>query len=496
MQTGAGVVSGDRALPARGLLANPNWAMLANLSLLWGGQIVTKAITFLAFAILARRLAPAQYGAIEYVFGLATIASLAIEGGLAAVGVRRLNQGEAPAARLAGLIPTGQTLFAAIMGPGLVLFAMRFGKDSHATLLAIPIAVSILILPWRQEWLFQAYGRMAPIAIAQLLRTVMFALGVLLLVSDGSRLILVGILEVVSVSAAALYLLVLQNRSIAPIRPILDGRELLDLWREGLSIALSAGFWALMQYAPLMILANMAGMTDGAWFGAAHRLGVSLVSFGAIYHFNFYPILARRILGDRDATDRLMATSLRCAAWVGIGLALGLALAADALMPLLFGPGFVAAAPAFKALIWVFPITLLAGHVRWALIAVRRPNGMMWAQAAGFVLAALFAWALIRPFGLVGAGLSMTLASLCVWVITHFTAVAGGQTPPVKPCLLPAAAAAVLFFTVPLLGLNPWVASILGGVAFAAVALIFDRALLRDIASLRPGHRPPEPETP
>lgn len=477
---------GVQVLAAR-LLANPNARMLFNLSLLWSGQIVTKAISFIAFAILARRLAPAEYGAVEYAMGLGTIAALAVEGGLAAVGVRRLTQGETPARALALLIPSTQTCLAAVVAPGIVLFAWLFGNDPRATALVVPIAVSILILPWRQEWLFQSYGRMAPIVGAQVLRVSIFSVGVILLVPNGASLSLVGVLEVVSVAAAAAFLLVLQQRSIAPVGFRFAPREMGDLAREGASIAISAALWALMQYAPLMLLANMEGMADGAFFGAAHRLGVSLVTFSAIYHFNLFPTLAGRIANDRPAADALMRTSVRASAWAGIGLALGLALAAEPLMGLLFGDAFRVAAPAFQALIWVFPITLLAGHARWALIAARLPNQMMWAQVVGFGVAVLFGWLLIARHGAVGAGISMSLASFSVWIVNHLTAVAHGKAPPLLPCLLPGIAAAVIFFGAPLLELNPWVTSALSLCAFAALALLFDRALLRDIASLRPG---------
>src|SRR4029078_1334872 len=115
------------------------------------------------------------------------------------------------------------------------------------------------------------------------------------------------------------------------------GRELLDLGREAAPIGMAAAVWALIQYAPLLMLANMAGMVDTAYFGAAHRLGVSLVTFSWIYHFNFYPTIAHRLVADPDATARLARASFRIAAWAGIGVALALTLAAEPLLTTLYG---------------------------------------------------------------------------------------------------------------------------------------------------------------
>lgn len=466
--------------------ADAKTRMLANLIILWSGQVVTKALAFIAFAILARRLAPADYGAVEYAMGLGTIAALAVESGLAAVGVRRLSQGEAPAADLAKLIPSTQTLLAVVAALAIILFAWFWGDDPRAMLVVVPVAGSILLLPWRQEWLFQSASRMAPIVAAQALRAVVFAAGVLMLVGDGSRLALVGVLEVAAVAAAGAFLTIRQ-RSIAASGFRLAPAAMADLVREGTPISLSAAFWALMQYAPLLILAHVQGMADAAYFGAAHRVGVSLVTFSAIYHFNLYPTLARRMTGDPAAAAGLMRSSVRLASWGGLGLALSLALAADRLLPLLFGDSFASAAPAFQALIWVFPVTLIAGHARWALIAARRPSEMMWAQALGACVALALGWVLVRPFGALGAGISMTLASLSVWAATQSAAARHRQAPPLAPCVLPVASAGLLFFATPQLGLGAWASAAVGVVLYGLAALALDRSLLRELASLRPG---------
>jgi O-antigen/teichoic acid export membrane protein len=169
----------------------------------------------------------------------------------------------------------------------------------------------------------------------------------------------------------------MQRRSIAPVAIRLAWREMLDVGREGSAIGAAAVIWALIQYAPLMMLANIAGMADTAYFGAAHRLGVSLVTFSWIYHFNFYPTIARRMLADPGTTAALTRASFRVAAWGGIASALGLTLAAEPLLMLLFGERFGAAAAAFGVLVWTFPVTLLSGHARWILVAARR-GGTCW----------------------------------------------------------------------------------------------------------------------
>jgi O-antigen/teichoic acid export membrane protein len=191
----------------------------------------------------------------------------------------------------------------------------------------------------------------------QILRVAVFAAGVMLFVKGSGDVNAVGLMEITSVAAATLCMIVFQSRSITPLRARFAWREMLDLGREGWSIGAAALVWALVQYAPLAMLANIAGMIDTAYFGAAHRLGVSLVTFSWIYHFNFYPAIARGIIADPDAVAVLTQASFRVAAWCGIGVALALTLAAEPLLALLFGEKFRAGAPAFAVLVWTFPVT-------------------------------------------------------------------------------------------------------------------------------------------
>ncbi len=469
--------------------------MLHDLSLLWFGQIVTKAITFLAFAFLARRLPAPQYGAVEYAMGMATLASLAIDGGLGSVGVRRLSQHEDTAARLAALVPTAQLCISLIVAPGMFVFAWFFAKDVRAVTLVGLVAISVMLTPWKQDWLFQSLGRMGQIVAAQTIRVMVFAIGVIALVWGEKQLNLVGVMEIVSVAAATLFMMVLQQRSIAPVATSFNLKDLYGLGREGISIGAAAIVWAMIQYAPLMMLANLAGMTDTAYFGAAHRLAVSLVTFSYIYHFNLYPTIARRMGDNPEALTALTRASFRGVAWGGIGLALGMTLAAAPLLAILFGERFKAAAPAFQLLIWTFPVTLLSGHARWLLVAARRSHDMLTAQLAGAATVLVLGWVLIGQMGAVGAALVMLLSCIAIWAAAHAFVMKHIGGAPLAPCLMPAALAAALLLACRFLSLNPWVEAFGAVAVFFALAPLVDRALPADLARIMKA-KPATPPTP
>lgn len=473
-------------------MMRPQLKLARDLGLLWVGQILTKGIAFLAFAILARRLLPADYGAVEYAMGLAMLALLAIDGGLGSVGVRRLTQGQQSAEELVALIPAAQLCIAAVMAPAMVLFTYFYANDANALKLTSLVALSLFIPPWKQDWLFQAKGMMTEVVLAQCIRVTTFMLGCALLVHNNAEVILVGFVEIASVTMATAYLMTMQHRKVAPLRLRFAMHKLVDLLREGAAIGAGAICWALFQYAPLLILAAMVGMTETAYFGAAHRLGVSLVTFSWLYHFNLYPVISRRVAGNPGALVKLTRMSIRATAWGGIGLALALTLCAEPLLRLLFGPGFERAAGPFSILVWTFPLTLLSGHARWILIAAKHGNDMLISQIAGVAAAIPAAWLLIGPAGLgpLGAASAMSLACLVVWAVSQIYTHIRGHDVPVLPALPAITAAALIVFAAHALALNPWVALGAGMAVFLVAAFAFDHHLIDELTHLAKGEPP------
>ena len=483
------------ALIGRAMM-RPKLKLARDLGTLWVGQVMTKGVAFIAFAILARRLLPDHYGAVEYAMGLATLATLAIEGGLGAVGVRRLTQGQQSADELVALIPAAQLCLAAIIAPSMMLFTWFFTDDPNAFVLTCAVALSLVIVPWKQDWLFQAKGMMIHIVTGQSIRVLTFMLGCLLLVNDNAHILWVGFAEILSVLLATLYLSTMQHRLIVPVRIRFALHKLADLFREGVAIGLGAICWALFQYTPLLILAAMAGMTDTAYFGAAHRLGVSLVTFSWLYHFNLYPVISRRVNGNPAALAQLTRMSVRVTSWGGIGLALVLTLISEPLLRLLFGPGFEKAALPFSLLVWTFPLTMISGHARWILVADKRGSDALVAQVSGVLTSVPAAMLLVGPFGTAGAAAAMSLACAVVWAVSQYYTHIRGHDVPVLPALPAIAMAALVIAATHMLDLDPWTAGAAGIIVFGIAALLFDHHIISEIRQLVSGQPPAAPQSP
>jgi O-antigen/teichoic acid export membrane protein len=456
-----------------------------DLLVLSGGQFVGKVVGFVTFAYLARTLGPESYGVVEYAVGLTVFFAMMVDWGLGPIGVRELAAKRETAESLAALISGARLMIACVAIPVLGLAAHWSGQPESAVKLVWLYGLTLLAVPWKQDWLLQSREMMNAAAFAELLRTCVFAAAVVILVHSQLDILYVGVAEIAAVALTAAYYLRTQNRRICPVRLKFTPREVIHLLREAFSVGLGNVVSAFVQYAPLFLVANLVGGVALAWFGASHRVVISLVTFSWIYHWNLFPTMARRAAGSPEEFHALIGASFRVVAWGGILIALILTLAGQPLMALGFGASFAEAAPAFSVLIWTLPLTLCAGHARWALIAKGLQRYVLFAQIAGAAVVLVVGLALTNHFGAVGAAIAAMAASLAIWIVAHVFAVRSvGPMPGIAPLLLPACGAGLAALLALGLDAHPLLDTMAAGTVYVLFALLADRKLLPDLLRL------------
>ena len=449
------------------------------------GQFLSKIVGFVAFAYLARTLGPESYGVVEYAVGLAVFFGLIVDWGMGPIGVRELAAKPERAAPLAALISGARLMIAGVAVPVLGLAALWSGQSETAVKLIWLYALSLLAIPWKQDWLLQGREMMNAAAFAQIIRMFVFAAGVVILVHSELDILYVGVAEIAAVAITTAYYLGIQRMRICPVRLKFTPKEVVQLIRGGFSVGLSNVVWTFIQYAPMFLVANLVGGVSLAWFAASHRIVVSLLIVSWIYHWNLYPAMARRAEDSPEELRALIGASFRVVAWVGILIALILTLIGQSLLVLGFGPSFSDAAPAFVVLIWALPVTLLSGHARWALIATGLQRYVLYAHLAGAAVVLMVGLAITSRFGAVGAAAAMTAASLAIWAAAHtFAVLKVGPLPGLKAVLPPACLAAVAGGLAHALDTSALLGALVATMAYVPSALLIDRNLLPDLSRL------------
>jgi O-antigen/teichoic acid export membrane protein len=468
----------------RRLLAGGGPKLLTDLAVLVGGQFGAMLVATAAFAILARELDPQTYGAVEYVVGLTALFGIAVEGGLATVGVRRVAQSRDDLPALATLIPLARMLVALAAIPLLIVAVELLGPAQASRTLVLLFAASLLLWAWNQDWLLQSVELMGQVALARMLRMLVFLTAVILLVHGPEDVAAVGLAELAGLGAAFIYYVGIQHFKVAAVRIVVSIGEITTLIREGAAIALTTFAWSAAQYMPLFLVGSLVGGAGVGLYAASQRIVTALSILSFVYYFNLYPTLARSVTIDGEFA-RLLQVSFRVVAWGSIGLGLGLSLAASPLVSTIFGAQFADAAPALALLVWSIPATFLSGEARWALITLGEQRRVLYAQLAGLATIVAAGVPLILLFAEVGAAAAAVAGAIVVWIVAHAAArsVAAPLAPRtlvVKPVMVALACAAA----VQLIDAGMLAKAVAAVALYAAAAPFADHSLLSDLSSL------------
>jgi O-antigen/teichoic acid export membrane protein len=473
------------------------YGALTDLLALSAGEIVSRLAGFVAFAYLARALAPEAYGAVELAVSLALLFGFVVDLGIGQIGAREIARDPERTRALAAEIPAARLLVALAAIPAMGATAIALGQPPETVRLVWVFALGLLAAPWRQQWLLQGLEMMPWVSGASALRAIVFALAVVPLVAAPDALLAVGVAELASALAVGLYFVVIQQRRIGTLRLSFARGALVRLWRDGLPLGLAQLVWSATQYLPTLLVAGLVGGTAIAWFGAAHRIMMSLWAFSWIYHFNLFPALTRGLTRSDAAFHALLRASLKLCAWAGVGVALVVTLLAEPLCALAFGAPFVAAAPALALGVWVVPGALLSGHARSLLIARGLQRHVLQAQLLGGATMLGGGFALVPWVGAPGAAAAMTLASVAVLAALQVFAVRRvAPLPLARELARPALCAAAAALAVRGAGLAPGWDGLAGGLAFTAAAFALDRGLPAALRTLAEAKAAPAGDAP
>ncbi|MCM2270076.1 MAG: lipopolysaccharide biosynthesis protein [Thermoanaerobaculia bacterium] len=448
-----------------------------------GGQLASKSLGFLAFAFLARALTPGAYGAVEYAAGIAFLGAMFVDAGSSPVGVRRIARDPAARGQVAAEVLGARLLLALLLAALLVAASPALAPDTLTAQLIALFAVGLLAVPWTPMWLFQAVDRVAWTAGLQALRNAVFLAVVVLSASRGGGALWVGAAEIVALTVAGAAALTLQARHVAPVRLSFDGAALRRLLAESLPLGIAELIVVVTAFAPLLLAVNLHGAEAAATFAGAHRLYFALLTFSWIYHFNFFPVVARAgargegLRGDVESSFRLVA-------WTGALAAAVLTLVGRPLLAVVFGPPFADAAGAFALFAWALPVKAIADHAAWALVAIGAERAVVACRLAA--LAALLAAGipLVRAAGPIGGAVALLGASLLLWGALHVVARRRLGWMPWAPALAAATVGLLAVVAARALRLGATAGVLVTLLAFAVAALPLARRFAVDYRHL------------
>jgi PST family polysaccharide transporter len=375
----------------------------------------SKLITFAAFAYLARRLGAETFGYVEFAGAVLMCASLIVDQGFSAFGAKEIAKSPELTARLTTKIVTARLILALAGYLAIVVFALLLDRGPLVMRLLLVYGLSLWALPLLLQWVFQGHERMKLVAIAQIVRQLVFCTVVFSLVRGPEEVLWVAWAEVAGVSATAIFCLIVYRRYFRK-EPTVPSSKPIHLFREGVPIGLSQMFWVVKMFGGTLILGLIASAQSVGFFAGAQRILIALHAFVWLYYFNLLPSMARSWQEGNGAFSSLVARSMQAMVWIGVVGGLAWAALSQEAIRFVYGPEFGPAGPVLALFAAVWAMALINGHYRFGLIAAGRANAEMLTAAIGALLALILVPVGYFKGGIVGAAAGLVVAEAGIWI--------------------------------------------------------------------------------
>ncbi|MDQ6773478.1 MAG: flippase [Candidatus Dormibacteraeota bacterium] len=404
-----------------GVQARSGSALVRNLTVLAGSQLVTWVVTFVWTLFVPRAVGPYGTGLLTLAASGTGLIAAVVGLGIRPLLVREIAEDRSRTEQLVSL----SIVFRLALALPTLLAVLAFAnlgsfdeKQRLALYLGYGVAMICLLYEPIQAAL-QGIEEMRYLAYSDVLtRSGVSAAGIVLVLLGfhAIGLLWASVGTVVLVLALNLYW---YRRVFAPSwRVRLAGlnrivRASLPYWGFAL-------FFTIYLWIDSLMLAAMTSSTVLGWYGMPTRLFQTLMFIPVILSTAYLPRLVVAFKSGHDELARAAQTPLRITLILSLPVAAGMALVADPLVELLYGPQFIGSVPVLGILALTVPPMYLNIMANQVLVAAGRQSAWTKVMILATAVNPILNLFLIRYFqathhnGAIGAALSLLLTEVLI----------------------------------------------------------------------------------
>lgn len=392
-------------------------------------EIVCRGTSVAVTLTLARRLGMSNYGRVGFAFDVVFWLVLLVRDAFEVIISREL-------ARHPRLIrPLVNHVLAMRGALSLILFAGLIAVDwltiataADRALLAL-YGLLLLTTALGLDFVYRGTERMGLVAISLCIRTLVYATGVWLCVSDATEIVWVPAWLALGEACGITLVWVCYSRQYGLPRPTLGVRFLKVFLKRGRSVCFIQVAQTIITSADLMVVDLMSRWAEVGQYGAPHRMITAILTFGMIFQQVTFPTLARSWRQTAGAGRETLNVMVRVLMLGLIPIAVGGAVLAGPLVQLMLTKEYAGASVLLALGIWRAPLLSLAYLYQTTLIAVNREGAgvrLLLTGAAGSApLVAVLCWF----FGLPGAATGVLLIGLALVLAGYALLAREGRQP-------------------------------------------------------------------
>lgn len=390
------------------------------------GNLVMKASSSFLFILIGRMIGPADAGMYNLGITFFTIVLGLSAFGLHELLVRELAPRRDESGHYAANYLFMRLTFAALAYAVLLLclrLFLPYSAETKTVIVILSLAVFGEATFNMLYGLFAAHERLAVPTIASFVNSgLKLGIGLGLLYAGAQVTDIAWALPI----GSTLSLLIFIPPLIALLRKVPQSKKArLDLKFCRTQLAFTTGFILIYLFSLLdfqtdtFLISLYLDETEIGYYGAAQTIMLAFWLIPVAIRTAIYPLMARYHKLDRSKLVVLHEKASQYLLILGLPLVVGVCLLAEPLIHLVFGEEFNAAVPALQWLIWAVLFSCLNVPNARLMLVHNKQKQAGWITGISMIINVLLNLWLIRLFGIVGAGISRTLATFVFFIITY-----------------------------------------------------------------------------
>ena len=395
-----------------------------NLGALFGGQAVTWTMTLIYTLIVPRALGAVGFGILVSAQSVAGVLGIVLGMGTRNYLVRETVIDRPAGPKLVGTAIVLRLTVAPIVGLAAVVWA-RVAHDGHDASVVLYLITAMTILTLLTEPLqaaFQAIERMKYLAYADIVNKSAQSI-------IGIALVLLGFKVVGIAATMAIIAVVVLILTFWWLRPHFHIDIKTNLGLMAHMTKQSVAYWAFGLFGMIyfwidtIMLSLLTRSEVVGWYGASTQLFQTLMFLPVLVQTAWLPRLVGAFVNGRRELVETARAPVELVLVIGVPLAVGVALVADPLIHVVYGPGFAQAVPVMMILAICIPLIYLNIILASVLLAAKRQVVWTVVMAGAAVVNPLLNLVLIPLTeqryhnGAIGAAISLVLTELVMDVV-------------------------------------------------------------------------------
>lgn len=386
-------------------MKHPFSIIVKNFSFLLASSIVSKVALAFATVYLARVLGPRYYGIIGFSQAFAVYFNLLTDLGLKTTALRELSRVDDRISYQNVIFATklSLTLLAVIL---YILASYLLPIDAETRPVLLLYVVSTFLSGILIDWVYMAAEKMKYVAIAESIKTALYVILLLTLVSKSTHTIRIPVAYAIAMSISSCYLLLNLKRMRLSLKPKWCFVDIYQTLRLTIPLGAAQIFITLYYYSDQLLLGFLKSKEVVGYYSAPYKI----INFGVLFLnliiSSSIPFLTRLLNRNQDLYERIVNFLGRVSLFIAFPVGMAITLYSKNIILILFGEEYVNSVVVLQVIVW----SLVAIGIRFVfenyLIISGSQKSYLKYTAMYFCVNMILNLILIPRFGALGAAIA------------------------------------------------------------------------------------------